>query len=225
MTLAVLSWGAHRTLINTLESYKTFGISAPEKIIYFQEITNEDKRIADKYGFKYIGSKDNLGIAKAYRKLLSEATEDTFLFLENDWVALESGDTIIKAQELLYAGLVDVVRLRHRRFPGSPLWTLQFKGNEYTRPSHLLDSVHWQEHPEKVFPEIIKVVEFYMTSAKYANWTNNPTIASTEWLRKTIVDKTGGKDIEVDLQQWWEKQEHISVAQHEVGIFTHKRIG
>jgi len=225
MTLAVLSWGAHRTLTNTLESYKTFGISDPEKIIWFQEITNEDKRIADKYGFKYLGSKDNMGIAFAYRKLLKEATGDTFLFLENDWVALESGDTIIKAQELLYSGLLDVVRLRHRRFPGHPLWTLQFQGNEYTRPSHLLDSVHWQEFPDQIFQEIVKINEFYITSAMNANWTNNPTIAGTEWLRNNIVDKLGRRDIEVDLQAWWEKQSMITVGQHETGIFTHKRIG
>lgn len=223
MTLALLSWGAHRTLINTLESYKTFGISAQEKIIFFQEITKDDRRIADKYGYTAIGSQSNIGIAQAYRKLVEAATEDTFLFLENDWVALESGEAINRAQELLYEGSADVVRLRHRRFPGSPLWTLQFQGNEYSRPSHLLDSVHWQEHPDEVFPEIKKSGEFYITDARYANWTNNPTMFRTQWLRS--FDRFGSRDIEVDLQPWWEKQSGIIVAQHETGIFTHKRIG
>jgi len=225
MTLALLSWAAHRTLINTLESYQTFGISAQEKIIWFQEITSEDKRIADKYGFKYLGSKENIGIAQAYKKLVEAATEDTFLFLENDWVALESGGAINEAQELLYGRTIDVVRLRHRRFPGHPLWTLQFKGNEYERPTHLLDSVHWQKHPENIFDEIDYAKPFYIANATNANWTNNPTMFRTAFLHEFILDKVGNKDIEIDLQQWWEQQENIWVAQHDVGIFTHKRIG
>lgn len=223
MTLAMLSWGAHRTLTNTLESLKTFGVSESENIIWFQEISNQDKRIADKFGFKYYGTKENIGIANAYRELVNLATEETFLFLENDWMAMESGEYLNAGRELLYAGTVDVVRYRHRKFPGHPLWTRQFQDTEYERPSHLLDSIHWTD-PSR-FKEISYEKPFYITSAKYANWTNNPTMFRTDWLRKVIVDRLGTRDIEVDLQEWWEQQEDIEVAQHEVGIFTHKRIG
>lgn len=227
MTLAVLSWGAHRTLINTLESYKTFGVKESENIIWFQEITNTDKQIADKYGFKYYGSKDNVGIAQAYKELVEKATEDTFLFLENDWVALESGDRLNYGRELLYSGRADVVRFRHRRYPGAPLWTLQYQGDEMEKPSHLLDAVHWTTHPHFDFKGYIQEdfdTGFYVASSKNANWTNNPTMFRTEWLLDNIVPRLGRRDIEVDIQEWWEQQDFL-VAQDNVGIFMHKRIG
>jgi hypothetical protein len=226
MTLAMLSWGAHRTLINTLESYQTFGISDSENIIWFQEIDNTDKRIADKYGFKYYGSKDNIGIAEAYKNLVNLATGDTFLFLENDWMALESGDRLKYGHELLYSGSADVVRFRHRRFPGEPLWTLQYKGIEHEKPSHLLDCVHWHTNPDDLFPDDIQKADnsFYLASSKNANWTNNPTMFLTEFLKYTILPKMGSRDVEIDIQEWWEHQD-FTVAQDNVGIFTHKRIG
>lgn len=223
MTLAMLSWGAHRTLKNTLESYETFGVKEKENIIWFQEITNEDKRIADKYGFKYYGTSENIGIANAYRELVNLATEDTFLFLENDWMAIETGEYLNAGRELLYEGTVDVVRYRHRKYPGHPLWTRQFAGTEHERPTHLLDSIHWTD-PSR-FQEITYEHPFYITSAKYANWTNNPTMFKTEFLRERVLPHMGHRDIEVDLQEWWEQQGDIEVAQHEIGIFTHKRIG
>ena len=39
MTLAMLSWGARKTLRNTLESYKKYGLLDldAEKLIFFQE--------------------------------------------------------------------------------------------------------------------------------------------------------------------------------------------
>lgn len=228
MTLAILSWGAHRTLINTLTSYKTFGIdqSFKEKLIWFQEITDSDRRVADKFGYQALGSPKNVGIAQAYKYLVNNAHEDTFLFLENDWVALESAERIQKGLELLYSDTVDVVRFRHRRFPGAPLWTLQYRGIEETKYSHLLDSVHWVEYPVRQFPYYIKEESngFFSTSSHYANWTNNPTMFKTQFLIDHILPRIGTRDIEVDLQSWWEEQD-FKVAQDNVGIFTHKRIG
>jgi len=226
MTLAILSWGAHRTLINSLESYRAFGISDSESIIFFQEITNTDRKIADKYGFKHIGSDRNIGIAQAYKALVKAATGDTFLFLENDWLALESGERLNKGLELLYSDTVDVVRFRHRLIPGAPLWTLQYMDIEETKYSHLLDCVHWTENPDERFDGHITKTSngFYATSSRFANWTNNPTMFKTEFLIDHILPRIGTRDIEVDLQDWWQEQSFM-VAQDNVGIFTHKRIG
>lgn len=226
MTLAMLSWGAHRTLINTLESYQTFGISDQEKIIFFQEISETDKRIADKYGFKYLGSNKNIGIAQAYTELVKATTGDTFLFLENDWVALNTGGTLNDGLQLLYRDMADVVRFRHRRFPGNPLWTSQYRGNELSAPQFLLDSVHWTLNPEADFPEYIEQLDngFYRTTSHYANWTNNPTMFKTDFLVDHILPRIGSRDIEVDLQEWWQEQEYY-VCQDSIGIFTHNRVG
>lgn len=231
LTLAVLSWNAHRTLVNTLSSYKTFGIDevASQRIIWFQEISDEDRRIAAKFGYEAHGSSRNIGIAGAYKNLVELATGKQFLFLENDWVALEGPQAIEEAYQLLEGVWIDVARLRHRRFPGHPLWTLQFKDNEMERPTHLLDCVHWVENPPEKFP--LKICRdrwqpnWFTASCEYANWTNNPTMFRTSWLKRNLLPRLGTRDIEIDVQQWWQNPDNqFEVGQGE-GIFTHKRIG
>ena len=41
---------------------------------------------------------------------------------------------------------------------------------------HLLDSLHWLD-PAKQFPDkITKKGEYFITTSRYGNWTNNPAI-------------------------------------------------
>lgn len=228
-TLAILSWGAHRTLKNTLESYKIFGLDnlAAQKLIFFQETSPTDLQLAQKYGYQAVVSKTNIGIAQAYSRLVEKSTQPYFLFLENDWVLLDKPDQQIQQGiHLLDYAVTNVVRYRHRRFPGDPLWTLQFRDNEYERPTHLLDAVYWTPDPEK-FPEIttktLDEVKWYLASSANANWTNNPTMFKTDFLRDNVLPRIGSRDAEVDLQGWWEQQDY-TVAQSE-GLFTHRRIG
>lgn len=227
LTIAILSWGAHRTLKNTLDSYKTFGLDklADQRIIYFQEISQEDRHIAEKYGYDYIGTDGNVGIAVAYKRLVEKSASEFFLFLENDWVLLEPAkDEIEKGIKILEYGHADVVRYRHRRFPGSPLWTLQFKGNEQERPTHVLDAVHWTETPENLEGIQRGHLGYYYASAANANWTNNPTMFRTAWLKRVVLPYLGTRDIEVDFQSRWETMDWFIVAQGN-GLFTHRRIG
>lgn len=226
LTIAILSWKAHRTLRNTLDSYKIFGLDklASQKIIYFQEINNGDIQIAKKYGYDYIGTNENIGIASAYKRLVEKSTGVFFLFLENDWVLLEPAkEEIEKGFFILEQRFADVVRYRHRRFPGSPLWTLQFKGCETEHPTHILDAVHWTESPANLPGIWNGPFDYFYAKATHANWTNNPTMFRTSWLRTNIIGRTGTRDIEVDMQEWWEQQDFI-VAQGN-GLFTHRRIG
>lgn len=226
LTTAVLSWNDRRTLVNTLSSYNEFGLNtiSNEKLIWFQEKSTEDVHIAKTFKYKSFGSSTNIGIGGAYKKLVEKSTGDFFLFLENDWVLLEDASgAISEAQELLSSGTADVVRFRHRRFPGKPLYTIQFKNREHVQMTHLLDCVHWRDTPEQDFEQIDKVGNFYTTSSKFANWTNNPTMFRRKWLLENIAPLIDG-DIEKGLQPWWEQQE-FKVAQHDVGLFTHNRIG
>ena len=205
-----------------------FGLDhlAKQKLIFFQEISDQDREIANNFGYDIIGSDINIGIAEAYSFLVEKASEPIFLFLENDWLLLEKADKPINAGiQFLNNKQADVIRYRHKTYPGHPLWTRQFDGKEYDRPTHLLDSIHWREDPS-IFPEITKKVtksgNWYFTDARYANWTNNPTMFKTEFLVTKIVPRLGDGDIERDLQGWWEKQTFI-VAQGD-GLFTHFRI-
>lgn len=224
ITLGILSWGATKTLVNTLNSLATYKLDsyANEKIIFFQQISKIDINIAQEYGYQYLGAPVNLGIAGGYKKLLSAATKPLFLFLENDWELLSRPhEHLDEAKMLLDTNTIDVVRLRHRKQPGNPLWTRQFEGNELLRPTHLLDSVHWTDADR--FDGIWRYKDWFCAFSKNANWTNNPTLAKVDFLKEHIAPHIGGSNIEADLQSWWEQQDFM-VAQGE-GLFTHNRIG
>ena len=231
ITLGILSWGDNKTLINTLDRLTKVDLwpYIESAYIFFQEMTENDRAIAKHFGLRYMGTSRNIGISEGYSILVNSATEDKFLFLESDWAAIRPASFVIpSAENLLDEHGVDLVKLRHRQTPGNPLWTLQFKDNEYQRPTHLLDCVHWHDTPD-VFPEINKFRDWYLTTSKNGNWTLNPTLARTEFLRKTILPRIAqsgeirARGTERDLQPWWETQNFI-VAQGE-GIFTHHRIG
>lgn len=253
MTIGILSWGATKTLINTLDSYNEHGLSAVDDdiIIYFQEMSEKDEIIAKGRGFNYFGAAHNAGIAEGYKRLVERASGDFFLFLENDWLLLRDPATqISQAKYLIESGFADVVRFRDRRDPGNPLWTLQYKGRELEGLTHLLDCVHWVEHPDLFFPEYIRRKSLYRASiepaklvtpetidltsgveedywyiarAPYANWTNNPHMAKTDFLKENVLPRLDGGDLERDIQNWWQQQD-FKVAQGD-GLFKHWRIG
>lgn len=231
LTIGILSWGAHNTLKNTLESYKKHGLLelAAQRFIFFQEKSIADIEIAHEYGFDAYGSHTNLGIAGGYRAMLGYVTEPYYLFLENDWAIIEEPYALQRqiSGGILFtgSGLADVVRYRHRRHPGNPLWTAQFQGNEMSRPEHLLDCLHWRENPDLDFPgAIFKGTHgWYGTLAAYANWTNNPHMVRAKWAREVLLPRLGDRDIELDLQEWW-KTTGFVVAQGD-GLFTHWRLG
>lgn len=227
ITLAMLSWGYHETLTNTLNSYQELGLLSlvDERVIFFQEFSDRDKEIADEYGFDSFGSPDNIGIAEGYNLLAAYASGEFFLFLENDWKLLEDPkDAILEGGKLLESG-VDLIRYRHRDNPGNPLWTRQFEGREYDRPTHLLDAIHWKKNMLE-FKEMSRAFtfptnEWYVTSSRNANWTNNPHMARTSFIRENVIPHIGLGDLEQDIQSWWENQIFL-VAQGK-GLFTHER--
>jgi hypothetical protein len=231
LTIGILSWGAHDTLKHTLDTYQHWGLleQAERKIIFFQQMDMEnDLWFADHYGLEWIGAESNIGIAAGYRTMLNTVETPLYLFLENDWAIMSPpvqgiADQLLNASTDINLGFADIVRFRSRYQPGNPLWTRQFEGSELSRPEHLLDCVHWIEHPDLKFPEQIDFNgELYQTTSRFANWTNNPHMASTSWLKSEIAPRIGDRDIELDLQEWWQEQDFI-VAQGE-GIFTHYRI-
>ena len=224
MTIAVLSWGAHKTLVSTLESYDQYGLTDAQKLIFFQEINQGDIEIALAFGYEPIGADTNIGIGPAMQRLADAATGDFFLFLENDWKCIAPAEPLLaKAKLLITVGIADCVKLRHRTDPGHPLWSKQFAGHEYDRPEYLLDSLHWEDHPEK-FQDIQKMGEWYVTTSEFANYTNNPTLYQTAFFREYISPKSGaeGRRSESEIQDWWREQ-NFKIAQGE-GLFTHYRI-
>jgi hypothetical protein len=72
------------------------------------------------------------------------------------------------------------------------------------------------------FSQIYYLEPFWYTTSRYANWTNNPTMFRTKFLEKYILPRMGSRDVELDIQQWWQEQ-NFWVAQGE-GLFTHNRL-
>lgn len=187
VSICILSWKTGKTLKNTLKSYKKFGLLdiVDDIIILFQEVTEEDKKLADQYKIRYIGLNENIGIGKGMKMLAENATRENILFLEHDWELLENQNTTFyrlkSGLEMLNSGF-DVIRYRSRKNPGYPLISIRHKGNELnyyddwhecTSP-HLLESLHWLD-PATEFPDKIqKQGEYFITTSRWANWTNNP---------------------------------------------------
>ena len=117
--IGILSWRAHETLIQSLDSYATNGFldMFDEKIIYFSDITNTDIEIARRYGWNYCGG-PNAGIAAGMKRLGENMTSAHIVLLQNDNPICEDKEFTINhisaAQTLLDNGEADIVRLRHR---------------------------------------------------------------------------------------------------------------
>jgi hypothetical protein len=116
--IGVLSWRAHKTLIQSLESYAANGFLEmfDEKVIYFSDISDEDRVIAQKYGWDFAGG-PNAGIAVGMKKLAQSMSSDYIILLQNDNPICEDKNFacshINEGFELLKNKEADIVRLRH----------------------------------------------------------------------------------------------------------------
>jgi hypothetical protein len=233
ISIGILAWKSTKTLSNTLKSYRKNGLLdlVEDITILFQEVSAADKKLAEKYQVKYIGLEENIGIGKGFIKLAENAKYNDILFLEHDWELVENKETVY-AQ--LNSGLdflnkdFSVVRYRSRKNPGFPLHSLVHKGNELnyfddwhqvTSP-HLLESLHWLD-PAVEFPDKIqKERGFFITSSRWANWTNNPFLVKKDFYLDKITPFAGESvQFEKNIASWWVKQD-FKIAQGE-GLFTH----
>lgn len=236
-SIGILSWHSTDVLINTLSSYHNNGLLSlcDDVKIWFQEINDDDKAIAAHYGIKALGTKENIGIGKAFLKLAQNASHDNLLLLEHDWELIESEDVtkqrLDSGMKLLEFGY-DCIRYRHRSNPGYPHFSFKYQGNElnYTDPEiklehpHLLDSVHWldpaEKFPTKIGKQMIDEDQYFVTTSRYGNWTNNPCLFKKDFYIKTVKAYTGnGIDLEGKISYDWARANY-NVA-HGEGLFKH----
>lgn len=233
ISICILSWKTGKTLRNTLKSYQKYGLleMIDDIVILFQEVSESDKKLADQYNIRYIGLQDNIGIGKGMKKLAENAACENILFLEHDFELIEDKATVFSrlksGLEMLDNGF-DVVRYRSRNTPGYPLISIRHKGNELdyyddwhecTSP-HLLESLHWLD-PASEFPDKIqKQGEYFVTTSRWANWTNNPYLVRKAFLLETVIPFSGETaSLERNIAAWWVKQ-NFRIAQGE-GLFKH----
>lgn len=233
ISIGILAWNSGQVLVDTLKTYYENGLldMVNDTTILFQEMNDEDIQIASHFGIDYIGLKENIGIGKGFKQLTENAKTDYVLILEHDWNLIEDRETTYKTLEKSIFAIelgLDVVRLRHRKDPGYPHFSFQYKGRELeyydkwhqiTSP-HLLDSIHWCE-PDIKFPEQIKKTgDMFYTTSRYGNWTNNPCLYKKEFYLSVIEPFMGeGIDLEKKIAYWWPRQ-NFKVG-HNEGLFKH----
>ena len=233
LSIGILAWRSGQTLVNTLLTYhnsKLFDM-VNDVCILFQDFCEQDKQIADHFGLPYIAKDSNIGIGKAFIELTQQAKTDNVLVLEHDWKLVED-EKITRARletgiEMLNRGY-ECVRYRHREHPGHPHFSFKYRGKELdyydneiecTSP-HLLDSVHWTD-PSWEFPDKIhKEGEYFVTTARWGNWTNNPCLYRKQFYLDVVSPFVGeGIALEGNISKWWAKQDY-KVA-HGEGLFHH----
>ena len=236
ISAGILAWRSGQTLVDTLSTYYSNGLLSmlSETTILFQEVTDEDRRIADHFGIPYIGLNENIGIGQAFIKLAKSSIQPYFLTLEHDWQLIESQestwDQLSHGIQLIQSG-ISCVRYRHRKHPGYPHFSFRHMGRELeyydeeigcTSP-HLLDSIHWTEHPDQKFEPHIQQGKFgfYTTTSRYGNWTNNPCLYP-RYFYLSVVEPFAGSGIalEGNISKWW-AQQTFGVA-HGEGLFMHR---
>jgi len=233
ISIGILAWHSGQVLIDTLTTYfeQDFLQHMNDVCILFQECTEEDRRIADHFGIPYIAHDTNIGIGGAFIELTEQAKTENILVLEHDWKLTEITRVMLErlksGLELLDRGY-DCVRYRHRKYPGHPHFSMQYMGRELTyydklfetTSPHLLDSVHWLD-PAKEFPDKIqKDGEYFVSTSRYGNWTNNPCLYRKQFYLDIVKPFAGaGIDLEGKISKWW-CESTFKVA-HGEGLFTH----
>jgi FkbM family methyltransferase len=237
ISVGILAWNSGEVLRNTLESYQRNGLfkSVDDVTILFQEGTVEDRKLAKEFGLPYIVLDKNVGIGHGFVKLCEQADNPYVLLLEHDWELTEEYNITrqrLKSALDMLKGDTDVVRLRHRRNPGTPLHSrLPYEGKELEHydqnidaiSPHLFESIHWIENPEVKFPGMIFVEkDHYVTTSRYSNWTNNPCLHRRDFyidLVSWFADKDSTLLLEPAISHWWSRQQ-FKIAWGE-GLFTH----
>jgi len=237
LSIGILAWKSGQTLVNTLETYfqHEFLHMVNDVRILFQEVSEEDFQIADHFGIPHIPVRENLGIGQGFIELTKAAKTENVLVLEHDWKLIEDKET---TYQRLQSGIqmldkgYSCIRYRHRQNPGHPHFSFKYQGRELdyydkeiecTSP-HLLDSVHWTDPSEQFPDKIQKDGEYFVTTSRWGNWTNNPCLYKKDFYLQTVMGYAGeGISLEGNISKWWAQQDY-KVA-HGEGLFTHKDEG
>ena len=78
ISIGILSWRGHQTLLQTLASYNNNLLQYVNDVcILFNEVSNEDKKVAKLFNIPYIGKENNIGIGKGFLELIKQCKTNT----------------------------------------------------------------------------------------------------------------------------------------------------
>ena len=210
--IGILSWKGYDSLENSLYSYEKKGLSnlTKYKFVCLPEYKDEGIKIVEKYNYKPILIKENLGILKGFKKLAKEMPKGPILLLENDLELVENKQEIYsqlqRSINLLNKYKLIQVRLRSKISPGEPFVGLSKYKNywsdntiskikRYLRPFKarrlIGTSTYFHEEPDKIHPEIVKKIYkgFYLVPSSVLTWTNLAILVDRDIYLETIIKK------------------------------------
>lgn len=204
ITIGYLSWKRHYILSQTLKSHQSNGlfdlINSKNRNIFFQELSDEDINISNEFKCNYFGDSENIGILNAFIKLVEKCETEYFIFSENDWYLIENKEVTEKilndCVNMLEDDLCDVIRLRHRKNPGEPLYSKPKNIDEWLNQNvsgfpYKLESLTWVDEPNQIYKNIFQEYngnyKWYITTLNHQKWSNNIFIAKTSYLKNIII--------------------------------------
>ena len=210
--IGILSWKGYDSLENSLYSYKKNGLSnmTKNKFICLPEYKEEGIKIAEKYNYKPILIKKNIGILGGFKKLAKEMPKGPILLLENDLELIENKketfSQLQKSINFLNEHQLIQVRLRSRKIPGEPFvglrkyksyWSdnLISRTKRFLRPikAHRLigTSTYCYDEPDKIHPDIVKKIYegFYLVPSSVLTWANLAILVDRDFYLETIIKK------------------------------------
>ena len=239
ISVCILAWNGGDVLETTLNTYQKNGLidMVNDVTILFQQVNQRDVEIASHFNLDCICLYDNIGIGKGFRKLAQNAETNTILLLEHDWNLVENKDTTFNrlSEGLKLLNTNDVVRYRHRKQFGEPLFSKEYMGKELTEydkmaneyGTHLLESLYWSDPSIEFSDKIQKEGDWFITTSRWANFSNNPSMYRKDFYLDCIDGYEGsGIELEYNISHWWCKQ-NFKVVQGN-GLFKHndfKRYG
>ena len=210
--IGILSWKGYDSLENSLFSYKKYGLSnmTDQKFVCLPEYSDEGIKIAEKYNYKPILVKQNLGILGGFKLLAENMPRGPILLLENDLELIENKketfSQLQKSINLLNEKRLIQVRLRSVKNPGEPFvglkkyksyWSdnIVSRTKRFLRPfkAHRLigTSIYCYPEPHKVHPKIVKKIDknFYLVTSSVLNWANLAILVDRDVYLQTIIKK------------------------------------
>ena len=242
ISVGILSHFAPETLRFTLFTYMNAGLFDCSDDIFVviqkSDRQEEERQVCESVGVRAVCLPDNDMMGSGFKAIYENARHEFIMFLENDFVAYtsreETRDFFINTVDFLLKG-VDLVRARSRANPGQPNYAYDSMHNkprsELVNSTHLSESIFWEEHPHEVYPTCISKLdcisgskEWYKSSSKFCNYTNNPYACSKTFFKNAVLPYTmmgGTNNIEDFLTPIWAKEDYTCAFGP--GLFTHDR--
>lgn len=133
LSIGVLSYAAHKTLTNTLETHQAAGLGqlSDDFFVYFNSFTDADRELAARFGVRCTGTDQNRGIYGGFCGIVSHARHRYVLILENDIVSLGSASEVAQCLSSAISDMaaydIKAMSLRSRLTPGQGAGAAQQK--------------------------------------------------------------------------------------------------